>query len=107
MANCKQCGIEYESQRSTSSYCSPKCKQEFYRNRIPKPVTVSPESVTLTDNDSVTLKTPGFPASVPGGICWCCGKDIEPILVCCGECAWSGEAARKRAGACPPVIEVA
>ena len=85
MANCKQCGREYEAKRSTSSYCSPKCKQEFYRNRV---VTVTP-SVTLTPSKPVTLTK---------GKCWCCGKDIEPILVCCQECAWSGKAAAKRAG---------
>ena len=46
MSKCVQCGKEYIAKRSTSSYCSPKCKQEFYRNRMSKPVTVR-ESVTL------------------------------------------------------------
>lgn len=49
MANCKQCGQDYEAKRSTSVYCSPKCKQEFYRNRMSKPVTVSDaKPVTVT-----------------------------------------------------------
>lgn len=95
MAKCKQCGTEYEAKRSTSSYCGPKCKQEFYRNRIPKSVTVSPESVTLRDAKSVT---------VTKGKCWCCGATIAKILVCCQECAWSGRAAAKRAGAYPPLL---
>ena len=55
MANCKQCGQEYEAKRSTSHYCSPKCKQEFYRNRM-TPVTVTP--VTLRDAKPVTVTSP-------------------------------------------------
>ena len=49
---CKQCNKEYEAKRSTSEYCSPKCKQEFYRNST-KPVTVTP--VTLRDAKPVTV----------------------------------------------------
>ena len=48
---CKECGKEYNAKRSTSLYCSPKCKQEFYRNRMSKPVTLSnakPVTVTPT-----------------------------------------------------------
>ena len=52
MANCKQCGQEYEAKRSTSHYCSPKCKQEFYRNRM-KGVTVT--LVTAKETKSVTV----------------------------------------------------
>ena len=49
MSKCVQCGKEYEAKRSTSSYCSAKCKQEFYRNRITvTPVTV--KSVSVTDD---------------------------------------------------------
>ena len=48
MTKCKQCGREYEAKRSTSAYCSPKCKQEFYRNRT-KP------DVTLRDAKLVTV----------------------------------------------------
>lgn len=88
MAKCKQCRRDYEAKRSTSSYCSPKCKQEFYRNRMPK-------LVTLRDAKPVT---------VTKGKCWCCNADIELGLVCCGPCAWSGKAAAKRAGAYPPLL---
>ena len=99
MAKCKQCGKEYEAKRSTSVYCSPKCKQAFYRNRIPKDVTIEPsKSVTVT-----TLKVTTKPMAVKGR-CWCCGKTIAPILVCCQECAWSGRAKAKRAGAYPPLL---
>ena len=95
MANCKQCGKEYESKRSTSSYCSSKCRHEFYRNRMSnaKPISnANAKNVTLSNNAKIS------------GTCWCCGKSIEPILVCCQECAWSGEAAVKRAGAYPPLL---
>ena len=95
---CKQCNNEYEAKRSTSLYCSPKCKQEFYRNRMSEPVTLSEgcyaTPVTLTQGEDV----------VQGGECWCCGKEIASILVCCGECAWSGKAKQQRAGRQPPVI---
>lgn len=47
MANCKNCGREYEAKRSTSEYCGSKCKQEFYRNRF--------HSVTLKESQAVTL----------------------------------------------------
>ncbi len=55
MAKCKQCGKEYEAKRSTSVYCGPKCKQEFYRNRMNPVVTVSPELVTLSKPHRVTV----------------------------------------------------
>ena len=97
MANCKQCGTEYNAKRSTSLYCGPKCKQEFYRNRMSEPVTLSPESVTVTDTGPVTVTE----EIVQGGTCWCCGKDIHEALVCCGDCAWSGKAKQVRAGAGP------
>jgi len=45
MAKCMNCGKDYEAKRSTSSYCSPACKQAFYRNRM---VSVTGESVTVT-----------------------------------------------------------
>ena len=57
MAKCEQCGQDYEAKRSTSSYCSPKCKQEFYRNRISKPVTLSnAKPVTLTSQPKKDTK---------------------------------------------------
>lgn len=50
MAKCKQCGAEYEA-KSRSLYCSPACKQTFYRNRLAnvtaKSVTIEPEPVTI------------------------------------------------------------
>ena len=55
MAECKQCGTDYEAKRSTSSYCSPKCKQEFYRNRM-KGVTVTLVTAKETKNVTVTDK---------------------------------------------------
>jgi hypothetical protein len=80
MSNCKQCGQEYEVKRSTSHYCSPKCKQEYYRNRMKPvtvtPVTLKPESVTVSD--SVTNP------------CKYCGKQLDyAILECCYKCAIS------------------
>lgn len=92
IAECEYCLGEYDAKRSTSRFCSPKCKQAFYRNRM----------FSVTDQ-SVTLK-PIEPVTVTRGKCWCCGKAIEPILACCQECAWSGKAAAKRAGAYPPLL---
>ncbi len=54
--NCKQCNKEYNAKRSTSLYCSPKCKQEFYRNRMTEPVTLSnAKSVTVTDTPACRM----------------------------------------------------
>ena len=95
---CKQCNQKYDAKRSTSLYCSPKCKQEYYRNRM-APVTVagvtlSTEPVTLRDTEPVTVTE----RIVAGGVCWCCGNDIPINTICCGPCSWSGEAQAKRAG---------
>ena len=62
MRQCKQCGQDYEPKRSTSLYCSPKCKQASYRN-TEEPVTVTSvtlkeEPVTVTDKPDVTLTPP-------------------------------------------------
>ena len=86
MAKCKQCGKEYESKRITSSYCGPKCKQEFYRNRM-KDVTVT--LVTAKETKSVTVTDPE--QSKDKGVtnpCKYCGKQLDfPILECCSDCA--------------------
>ena len=91
MAKCKQCGKEYKA-NGRSLYCSPACKQTFYRNRL---INVTAHRVTIDDNKPVTIAK---------GKCWCCGKDIAPILVCCQDCAWSGKAAAKRAGVYPSLL---
>jgi hypothetical protein len=52
---CKQCNAEYEAKRSTSLYCSPKCKQDFYRNRMTETVTLRAKSVTLKNAKPVTV----------------------------------------------------
>ena len=101
--NCKQCGKEYEAQRSTSEYCSQSCKKKFYRDRLKAVEERVPVSVPLSTSQNVPLKSAN-PIKAIKGKCWCCGKDIEPILVCCQECAWSGKAAEKRAGAYPPLL---
>lgn len=44
------------------------------------------------------------PNKVKGGTCWCCGDVIDSRLVCCQDCAWSGKAAIRRAGAYPPLL---
>lgn len=73
MAQCKQCGREYEAKRSTSSYCGPKCKQAFYRNRMNNdnvtPVTVSSnKSVTVTEQCEPFLLTVEQIDSLPLGV---------------------------------------
>lgn len=109
IAECEQCLTEYDAKRSTSRFCSPKCKQTFYRNRI-KPavtdnVTVTPESVTLSAEPDVTVtQSDGYSSRGVSGKCWCCGDDTHPGLVCCGPCAWSGRAKEKRAGRYPPLL---
>ena len=73
MPECKQCGKEYKSKRITSSYCGPKCKQEFYRNRM--------KDVTAKETKSVTVTDVANP-------CKYCGKQLDfAILECCSDCA--------------------
>jgi hypothetical protein len=78
MAKCKGCNQEYNAKRSTSLYCSPKCRQGFYRNRM-KPVTVTPVTLKLKPvTVSVSVTNP----------CKYCGKQLEfAILECCYKCA--------------------
>jgi hypothetical protein len=77
-AECKHCLQKYDAKRSTSLFCSPQCKQAFYRNRIKPvtvtPVTLKPKSVTVT----LTVTNP----------CKYCGKQLDfAILECCYKCA--------------------
>ena len=79
MAKCMQCGQEYKA-NGRSLYCSPACKQTFYRNRVAnvtaKSVTIEPERVTIAAN----VTNP----------CKYCGKQLEyAILECCYKCAIS------------------
>ena len=47
---CEQCGLEYDAKRSTSRFCSDKCKVSFNRNKVTVTnVTVNPDTVTLSD----------------------------------------------------------
>ena len=53
---CLKCGKDYEPKRSTSKYCSSKCKQASYRNKVSvtqPEVTVTP--VTLSGSEPVTV----------------------------------------------------
>ena len=62
MYKCKNCGVEYEARRSTSEYCSSKCRKLAFQAREGK-------------------------VSVPH--CKYCGVELEhPKQVCCGPCAW-------------------
>ena len=36
MNYCKQCGSEYEPQRSTSRYCSPSCRKLAFQVSVPE-----------------------------------------------------------------------
>ena len=77
MAKCKNCGQDYKA-NGRSLYCSPACKQTFYRNRmkplIVTPVTIEPKRVTIATN----VTNP----------CKYCGKQLEyAILECCYKCA--------------------
>lgn len=86
MAKCTQCGVEYESKRSTSRFCGPKCKQAFYRNRMSKPgvTVVPPEDVSVTPND-VTVTLTNLEK------CRYCGVDLPKL-----------QAPRKYPGSCYP-----
>lgn len=77
MAKCKQCGQDYKA-NGRSLYCSPACKQEFYRNRM-RPPNVTPVTI---DAKPVTI------AANVTNPCKYCGKQLEfAILECCYKCA--------------------
>ena len=87
MGICANCDKPIEGNRQT---CSDRCRQALRRS---KPTVTN---VTLQDCDKPT---------VTKGKCWCCGDEIDgSIIVCCQECAWSGRAARERAGSYPPLL---
>ena len=49
MKTCKWCDTEYEAKRSTSRFCSNKCKQMNKRHHLDyKPVSVSEEPIEHT-----------------------------------------------------------
>ena len=89
MSKCLQCGEEYESKRSTSEYCSIKCKSAFYRNRM-KPDTVMLDTLksdTVTDLEKcrycgIALRPLQNPRKYPGA-CYECAikqpaKPVQP-----------------------------
>ena len=75
IAECKQCLQEYDAKRSTSLFCSPKCKQTFYRNRM-RPVTVTPVTLTPTVTDASTSCSSGL-AGITGKSTPKRGEDIK------------------------------
>lgn len=90
MAKCMYCSEPVESiGTKPKKYCSDRCRMAYKRR------------VEETNRKSKRTQQTN---RVKGGTCWCCGKSIEPILVCCQECAWSGKAAAKRDGAYPPLL---
>lgn len=83
MAICEQCGNEYGAKRSTSRFCSPKCKQLSYRNKdkvtVTPTVTLSPEPVMVTDLEKCrycgeALPVLSRPRIYPGSCCSCALK---------------------------------
>ena len=57
--NCEQCGLEYDAKRSSSKFCSTKCRVLFARDKssVTRVTVTSDDNVTLTTTDGVTLKT--------------------------------------------------
>ena len=53
MAKCEQCGIEYESKRSTSKYCSSLCRKLAFQKQTTK--TENAKDGTLKPEDVRTL----------------------------------------------------
>lgn len=90
MAKCMYCSEPVESiGTKPKKYCSDRCRMAYKRR---------------TEETNRQSKRTEQTNRITGGTCWCCGKAIAPILVCCQECAWSGKATAKRAGAYPPLL---
>ncbi len=68
--------------------CSGSCRAKAHRQRMRTPDTIA-HTVERTRTDTGIVK---------GGICWCCGSDINDSLICCGPCSWTGLAKAQRAG---------
>jgi len=86
------CGVDVASEGTKPKlYCSDRCRKAYKRRA--EQTDIQSKRTQQTDK-------------VKGGQCqcWCCGVTIAPILVCCQECAWSGKAKAKRAGAYPPLL---
>jgi hypothetical protein len=47
---CEQCTKDYESERSTSRFCSPACRVTFNRLSVTETVSVTPETVSVTED---------------------------------------------------------
>ena len=59
MNKCIACGVEYEAKRSTSRFCSDKCKLAYHRNKVSvTDDTVKEDFDTVTLNSSVTVIPP-------------------------------------------------
>ena len=71
-------------------YCSDRCRKAYKRR--------GEQTDRLSKRTEQTDK-------VKGGVCWCCGAEIDKRTVCCQECAWSGKAKAERAGAYPPLLD--
>ena len=59
MNKCIECGGGYEAKRSTSRFCSDKCKLAYHRNKVSvTDDTVKEDFDTVTLNSSVTVIPP-------------------------------------------------
>ena len=57
--DCLQCGKEYEAKRSSSKFCSPKCRVYSHRVSVtPEEVSVTNTPLSVTEEVSVTTKQP-------------------------------------------------
>jgi len=52
MNTCEVCNTQYEPKRASSKYCSDKCKQKSYRNKVS---ATNLPAVTLRDWDNLTI----------------------------------------------------
>lgn len=89
MSICKHCKQEYKPIRSTSLYCSDKCRVYYGRKG----------SVTDLDNGSVTTPqklsvsrddNTQYIGKVIQGKCHGCGKDVPHYICICQECFRKG-----------------
>ena len=65
---CKQCNKEYEAKRSTSRYCSAKCRKLAFQNVKPRTLKVSPEEAAKIQVSSGVTDKPDVGFSVVDGV---------------------------------------
>jgi len=82
--NCENCNANFEPQRNSSKFCSPKCRIESFRKRDKSVPLVEIEEIT-EEIVTVLPKTSIVPCR-----CHVCGEEVSELICICRKCVESG-----------------